>query len=93
VTDLPRRRVAYPSALAASVTCGAAGEVAFRTVASLHSLAAAWASARLPLVALLTVLVAQVPLERRRRVEPRTQRPRSSELHRHLERRVRRAED
>ena len=90
----PRRRVPYPSAFALAVACGVTGEAAFRLLAALRDFVPAWAAARLPLVALLTILLAQVPVERRRRaVEPRTQRPRRSELHRHLERRARGAED
>ncbi|HVF06278.1 MAG TPA: hypothetical protein VNA20_15660 [Frankiaceae bacterium] len=72
------RRVSYAWALAAAACVAGAAELATPVTPGV------------PLAALLTVLVAQVPLPKPPE-EPLTQRPPRSELDRHLDQRVRRA--
>lgn len=75
------RRVPYVWALAVATCLTSAAEYV------------APVTPELPVGALLTLLVAQVPLPARREPEqPLTARPRRSELDRHLERRARRGE-
>ena len=72
------RKVSYAWALAVATCLTAVAE--WRTPVT----------PELPLAALLTVLIAQLPLPRRRRPDPpRSRRPARSELERHLDRRVR----
>lgn len=73
------RRVGYAWALAAAVCLAAAAELVAPVLPGGS------------VTALLTVLVAQVPLPPRRE-PPLTERPPRSELDRHLERRARRGE-
>ena len=74
------RRIPYGWALAAAVCLAAAAELAVPVVPAV------------PLAALLTLVIGQVPLPPRRE-GPRTQRPARSELDRHLERRARRSRE
>jgi hypothetical protein len=76
------QRISYAWALAAAACLAAAVELVAPVMPGLL------------LTALLTLLVAQVPVPPPRSPQPPlTRRPRRSELDRHLERRVRRSED
>jgi hypothetical protein len=86
----PRRRVGLGASAAVAATLGAGGEITVRAAA--HDLTPFWHAARFPLLAAVTLAVAQLPREGRARVSPSTPplaRPRRSPLRKHLDRRAR----
>ena len=86
-----RRRVGLRASAAFAVTLGAGGEIAVRAVHEARELAPVWEDARMPLLAALTLALAQLPWGRERVAdEPLTERPPRSELSQHLDRRARR---
>jgi hypothetical protein len=84
-----RHRLGYRTSAAVAAGLGAAAEAGVRLAA--HGYSGAWDAARLPLLAALALALAQAPRrDTGSGAAPGTERPRRSELARHLDRRARR---